>query len=90
MAPKKKLTENTLLPKAARSVPAPLVGYDIHTSQRSAYRDLRPFPPIARRKTGVLPDALLRGKDRMGGRAMPARLASLAREALRRNATNAE
>ena len=32
----------------------------------------------------------LRGKDRMGGRAMPARLASLAWEALRRNATNAE
>jgi len=32
----------------------------------------------------------LRGKDRMGGRAMPARLASLAWEALRRNAANAE
>ena len=45
-------------------------------------------PPIARRKTGVLPDPLWWGRDRVGGRAMPSRLA-LART-LRRNATSTE
>ena len=32
-------------------------------------------PPIARRETGVLPDALWWGRDRVGGRALPNRLA---------------
>ena len=62
-------------PAAPSARPPSPAGYDIHRISEERLSRLASLPP-------------LRGKDRMGDRAMPARLASLARE--RRNATNAE